>query len=348
MPNILSLLNDRLTAVGAIAAAIVGLNGALTTCSTDTTNRYSAFRGAVSGEETFWKDRFTEYSEDVAVKDPDERHGKLMALAALSQHQVPTFEEFWLGPFVTSPKNAAREQLNNLRQSLITALSNDRDQQVADLVRQSAHFEKTEQAAKPQDGVATDAPRTQKTQAAPQAPTLATQVIGIGSTTGWDLDVFWCTTDNDAGNAANYDYARTVATALGVVASRQHSLAPGVMLGRVQLRPLPQLVQGTADYPVRGSGNTLLVDNDSGEQEAAAALLKVLTGSNLALPFTARTTTAPDGSKYYMSAYVCGAPPKPSATTAGAPANQAAPAPAQGSATGSTARAARGGAVLRR
>src|SRR5438309_4605484 len=344
MSEIAELLRDRLTIVSGIVGLVVAFNTALTTCSTDTTNRYSAFRTAVAGEETFWKERFAEHAEGNAIADENQRHGKLIALAALSQHPVPKFEEYWLGPFVHSPKNAAENELTSLRQSLINALMNDRDRQIAELVRQSAHFEMT-QAAKPQDG-ASAAAGTQKVQAPEQAPSLETQVLGIGPTQGWDLDVFWCTADTEAGNVENYNYAKKVATVLGGYASGQFKLAPGVMLGRVQLRPLPQLVQGTADYPVRGSGNTLLVDNDAGEQEAATALLTRLTKSDA--KFAQAPTT--EGSKYYLSAFVCGTPPPatPENVSTTAVSSSSPAIPAQGGANGSAVRPIRGGAVVRR
>jgi hypothetical protein len=340
MADAVEALQKRVTTLGAIVATLVGLNSALTTCSTDTTNRYAAFRTAVSGEENFWKDRFNEYADDVAITDENQRHGKLMALAALSQHPVPKFEEYWLGPGVSGPKEAAEEQLKNLRQSLIAALSNDRDKQVAELVRQSVHFEKTEQGTKPDDGTTTSAPGTQPVQTADQAPSLETQVVGIGPAEGWDIDVFWCAADTDAGNVANYNYAKRVANGLGSVATKQHPVGPGVMLGRVQLRPLPQLVQGRGDYPVRGSGNTLLIGADSGEQEAGTALLKVLTKSNF--DFAPRQTM--DGSKYYMSAFVCGAPPPATTATVSTAPSGSAPAAAQGGANGSAVRPTRVGA----
>lgn len=311
---VLDDLNKNVATIGAIVAAIVGLNGALTTCSNDTANRYTAFRAAVASEESFWKDRFTDYAADVAIKDEKERHGKMMALAALSQHPVPTFEEYWLGPFTSSgPKKAAEKRLASLRQSLMKALINDRDPEVAELVRQSAYFEQAQQAVKPQDGSKPSAATTpQRAQAARQEPSLETQVLGIGPAQGWDVDIFWCTTDSVDLDMDNYNYARTLATRLGQIASSGLKLSSSVQLGRVQLRPLPQLIQGGNDYPVRGSGNTLLVDNDPGEQEAASVLLKLF--ANIGATFAQAPTTSQ--SKFYLSGFVCGNPAPPPAQTA--------------------------------
>lgn len=343
---ILNLLQDRIAQIGAIAGVLVTLNGGLTTCSNDRANRYAGFRAAVASEEAFWKDRFADYSADVAIKDPEERHGKMMALAALSQHPVPMFEEYSFGPFASdSPKKAAEDRLANLRRSLMKALINDRDREVAELVRQSADFEQSEQAVKPESAASAAVPAPQKVQPAVRGPSLETQVLGIGPAEGWDVDVFWCTTDSDAANMDNYNYAKTVATRLGAIASQQVNLGPGVRLGRVQLRPLPQLVQGSGDYPVRGSGNTLLVDDESGEKDAAAALLKVLV--NVGANFS--QSLIRDGSKDYMSAFVCGTAPLPApvADSADTAASQTSPGGQQGDVNGSMVRPGRGAPVPR-
>lgn len=312
MPDLLDALNSRVTAIGAIVAAIVALNGALTSCSTDTVNRYAAFRAAVMSEENFWKDRFTEYGDNVALTDKAQRHGRMMALAALSQHQVPTFEEYNPGLFgvfgSNSAKGAARERLGNFRQSLMKVLMNDADPEVAELVRQSAGFERAQQPATPaQASVATtpgSVPAPAKAQAPAPSPSLETQVVGAGSDEGWDVDIFWCSTESAEADMQNYGYARQVASSIGKLANDRARFKPGVEFGRVQLRPLPQLTQGSGDYPVRGSGNILLVSDDSGEKEAAAVLLTVL--EKIGAPFRQNPTN--DQSPYYLSAFVCGSP----------------------------------------
>lgn len=311
MADILEGLNGRIATIGAIITGIVGFNSALTSCSADTVNRYAGFRGAVQTEEGFWKDRYTEYVEIVGEENPKVRKDKLFALAALAQHDVPKFEEFRLGLFDSGDaRKVAIERLNGMRDTLNAALTSATtgDPDVAAAVQQSVAFDDVQQAEVPARSGGETSVEVQAATVATVAavsvgtPDFTNQVLSAGTPSGWDIDVFWCAGGGNENETTNYSSAVDVAKQLAAQASTGRPLSVGVKLGRVRLRPLPDLRQG-GSYPARGSGNTLRAESSTGEQLAASALLTALNGSNHKFSITGSRMVTP----FYMSAFVCGA-----------------------------------------
>lgn len=305
-------INGKLATLGAIVTAIVGFNSALTSCSKDTVARYEAFRGAVTTEESFWKDRYTEYVAISSEQNKDVRRQKLFAIAALAQHPVPSFAEYSFG--LMDPGKERKEavtRLSAMRETLLAALATDRtgDPAVAAAVQQSVAFER-EQAETVSAAAAPDqtpAPGLKPDVVTAQVditPTTVPQTLSLGKPSGWDIDLFWCAGGGDETEKRNYALALDRARRLGSASTAGRPVAPGVTLGRIRLRVLPELKQG-GRYPALGSGNTLSVDGGNGEPEAAAAVLSLL--NKVQPAFNQAASDA--GSRFYLSGYVCNAGP---------------------------------------
>jgi hypothetical protein len=295
-----------------IVGTVVTINTAITTCSNQTIARYTGFRGAVTAEETFWKERFDDYFAALALdRTSPQRKAKLAALSALADHPTPDFSEYWLGPFGgEATKHVATERLDHMRASLQAAIADpdSSDPEVAEK-RQAANSFDNEQKAPVQ--ARTEAAVTAQAKAVTEAqvirvpdkashPSRDTQVLSAGDETGWDVDVFWCAGGGSSREAKVYAEALDVATRLKEVADARHPIAPSVTLGRIRLRVLPELRQG-ADKGYPGSG--YVIKYDAGEGESVAALALRTTLESAQLPFTveeARTKT-----RWYLSVFVC-------------------------------------------
>ncbi|TFI57787.1 hypothetical protein E2493_13245 [Sphingomonas parva] len=129
------------------------------------------------------------------------------------------------------------------------------------------------------------------------------QLLTVGAPTGWDLDVFWC---DGAGAAENYATARAASIALAGPAAATRPIAPGVRLGRVQLRPIQP--QQTAGWRAAMKGRNLLVVTDPGtaEAEAAQAIVgKILTSA--AVIDQSELGASQSASRWYLSIGACAA-----------------------------------------
>lgn len=127
------------------------------------------------------------------------------------------------------------------------------------------------------------------------------QLLTVGAPTGWDLDVFWC---DGPGAAESYAAARAAAIALAGPAAATQAIAPGVRLGRVQLRPIRP--QDTSVWRAAMKGRSLLVvaDPGKGEVEAAEAIVrKILTSAAVIDQSELGTPQSP--SRWYLSVVAC-------------------------------------------
>ena len=98
-------------------------------------------------------------------------------------------------------------------------------------------------------------------------PVRPATVIARGLPSGWDVDVFYCTGSNDASMKAR---ALQIVNALGSAAKSEQALAPGVKLGRIQLRELtPEMRKNGKWFDTR---DAVVRDGQSGEDETARAL----------------------------------------------------------------------------
>jgi hypothetical protein len=305
MSGLLDNVNGRLATV---VAAIVSINSGLSSCSTETANRYSGFRTAVATEETFWKDRFADYTNVMGTADKEERARKLWALAALAGHGVPDFAEYRLGLFDDRAAiKAAQARLNGMRDTLNAALTTARaaNPEVASAVQKSVAFDSQQEKLAASAVASPDAPPVADplTRINTTAPNHDNLTLSNGSPGGWDIDIFWCEGGIPTTESANYTLALDRAQRLAQLASAKAKLSPSVLLGRVRLRPLPELRQG-GGYPAPGSANTIRAESSQAEQDAAAALMAVL--NRYSPGFTLAGSNSPTPT--YLSAFVCGTP----------------------------------------
>ncbi len=289
-----------ITRLGALVAAVVGLNTLLTTCASDTTARYATFRTSVSTEETYWKDLYKDYLDTFdseTTKDPEQKKAKLFAIANLANHEVPDFAEF----SVPQPlKVQAQNRLQSMRKSLIDALQDKTasGDAVADAARNAAFLNDEATAPKSEDPA--QAPVTKMATVGGAASlSYQTQVLTYGKhDNGWDIDVFWC---QGVDEEAYYAKALAAAQVLADQAASSQPVASGVSLGRIRLRSLPAAFQDNPAYAAHGV--TLVYDRGPGEQAAAAAIQKFLAGKQPKTPFSLVQSTGQ--SKWYLSAFVC-------------------------------------------
>lgn len=129
-----------------------------------------------------------------------------------------------------------------------------------------------------------------------QAPT-APLTLNVGSSRGWDIDVFYCD-----GAASNFDNAEKVANKLVEQARAAKDLAPGFALGRIRLRALGDESNSKSGYQVFGNE----IRAEVSETEQGNALATFLAKSN-AGNFAIRQS--PLATPWYLSVFVCPAPP---------------------------------------
>jgi hypothetical protein len=143
-----------------------------------------------------------------------------------------------------------------------------------------------------------------------ELPVPRVQLLTLGAATGWDVDVFWCAGD---GAADNYSTGRAAAMTLAGVAASSKPIAPGVRVGRVQLRPIrPQ--DSAVWRGASGAGRLLVVtDSGPGEKEAAEAVMARLGGRSSADVIDQSALPGRQApSKWYLSVIACQAFSAPS------------------------------------
>jgi hypothetical protein len=306
----LGKLSSRITVVGSIVAAVVGLNTALTTCSNQTIARYSGFRSAVAAEEAFWKERFDDYVDALGETDAARRKAKLAALSSLADHPIPDFSEYRLGILDDAvAKRVAVDRLAGMQATLNDAIGKPEssDTEVAEARQAANAFDADQKISEPKRADSTLTPEATKATEAMVVPTPAielsreTQVLTAGDAKGWDVDVFWCAGKAPDREADLYGQARAVADALKGAAPGPIAGTADVRLGRIRLRELPVLRQGASQgYPDKGY--FIRFDSGAGEADAAKALQQTLVGHPN--PFVIQPSRTP--TKWYLSVFVCG------------------------------------------
>ena len=150
---------------------------------------------------------------------------------------------------------------------------------------------------------ATEAPAAGTGAAAPSPtpiPNLpnAPLTLNVGSSRGWDIDVFYCD-----GASSNFDNAEKVANKLVEQARAAKDLAPGFMLGRIRLRALGDETNSKAGQQLNGNE----IRAEVSETDQGNALATFLTKSN-AGTFAIRQSS--QATPWYLSVFVCSAPPQ--------------------------------------
>lgn len=312
--GVLAGIGRNITVLGTIVAAVVGINTALTTCSTEAISRHQTFRQAVDGEEQYWRSLYSDYlgAFGKGVEEP-EREARLLALRVLADRDVPTFNEYSFGyTDDRSAQEAARARLESMKSRLIEALSRPDSSTPAVAEKQQAqNFEAAVQTAvvPPRSAAAQ--------QSAPVAPapvvsppaaetgvSYQTLTLAAGDPKGWDFDIFWCGGGESVSEAANYQAGLNAARALANRSSGGERIG-GEKLGRVRLVMLPEQRQG-GDYPARGSGYQIRPD------PTEVPMAEQVRGAIPSGKAYAISVNPPRPSAFYISLFACaaGIPPE--------------------------------------
>lgn len=144
----------------------------------------------------------------------------------------------------------------------------------------------------PSTGAAAPAPAPNQTPFTPSAPL----TLNVGSSRGWDIDVFYCD-----GAASNFDNAEIVANKLVEQARAAKDLAPGFSLGRIRLRALGDDSNSKSGYQVFGNEIRAEV-SETDQGNALATFLAKSNAGNFAI------RQSPLATPWYLSVFVCPAP----------------------------------------
>ena len=311
----LEKLSRRITLLGSIIAAFVAMNSALTTCTNDTAARYAGFRQAVAAEEAFWKELYSDYlgvfGANVA---PEEKTAKLFAISALADRHVPDFTEYRLGLLDNrEAKQLAKQRFTTmqlrLKQALDRAESSDPKLIAARQAQQFASAEAT--ALKPPPGSEAAQLRSEVTTVSPTESvglTFETLTLSRGRANAWDVDVFWCAGGGTEVETVNFALARDRARLLAAAADKGELLAPGVRLGRIRVRVLPESRQGVnprtqVAHPRLGDPNQLR--SEPRERAASDPVLNLINQGQAKFIYFSSGTRTP----WYFSLFSCGASP---------------------------------------
>ena len=148
-------------------------------------------------------------------------------------------------------------------------------------------------AEAPAAGTVDAAPTPNLPVQAPNAPL----TLNVGSSRGWDIDVFYCD-----GLASNFDNAEKVANKLVEQARAAKDLAPGFTLGRIRLRALGDESNSKSGYQVFGNEIRAEV-SETDQGNALATFLAKSNAGNFAI------RQSPLATPWYLSVFVCPAPP---------------------------------------
>lgn len=151
-----------------------------------------------------------------------------------------------------------------------------------------------EQAVVVQNQISSDISGTELKMAPPD-PVSKTVLLTRGQLTGWDVDVFFC---EGVGRNADYAIARVSADAIASASAKKQILAPGVWLGRVQIRPWPESLR---DRTFKGL--SVVSDRAPGEDAARDAIAKLLPKDQNREFRLVQSRGTP--TKYYISVFAC-------------------------------------------
>jgi hypothetical protein len=314
-------LTKRVGLIGGLIAALVGLNGMLTSCSRDYAQRYADFRSATNAEEATWRALYKDYLETFDRNvDADDRRRRLLAIDKLSQRDPPRFDEFRLGWLSDDreSKEKAIARIAAMKKGLRAALENpdSSGQEVVRVIAQNQSKQAADTSAVRREEGRTVAPEAQaaalREAAVPpsETPNPKTQTLAAGSANGWDLDLFWCASRDPATEQGNYTIALARGRLLAQSATARRPIGSGVLLGRIRLRVLPTSSQGTLPnglvYPQAGDGLQLRYEDKAPrnriELGAARAVQQLV---NRAAGPPADLVTAGTPTPWYMSMFVC-------------------------------------------
>lgn len=320
MSEAVDRIGRTITIVTAIIAATVSANTLLSTCTKQAFDRYTSFRGAVETEERFWKglydDYLTTFGKDF-TDNPIHRGQKLIAIHTIAQRDVAQFPEFDVPP---TEKAAAVARLDRMKSTLLNSLE---DRQSGDpllarrLQQRSFDAQLTSRAVVAPRGQPAPTPSATGSGSGAGRPAAGIRQLTPVSDTGWDIDVFWC---EGPFAEANQRTADALANAFASFAQSERTIAPGVKLGRVRVRPAsPGFQQLPGSPAVRSS---VVYDTGPGEAEAGAAVGRLVNGAiGATAPRFALRRSGGKPTPWYISVFACSGPAGTAPRSAAVPRN---------------------------
>jgi hypothetical protein len=323
-------IGKSITTAAAIIGLVVTANTFVVSCSKDIIDRTASFRNAVKAEQQFWAGLYGQYLAAVTDGDPGmaKRRSKLIAIAMLATHRNPDFNEFVAWYERNDRAQAATEQLDRMREVLHEALRDERSSDV-EIAREIGFFLDEKNAVRDRSEanakVNTPPAVTEQAQGATEAraqnespvamapadrptsiqPFYDSRILAAGTSTGWDIDIFWCV--GSADEQQTFARAFRIGGALAEAAQSGNKIGNLVTLGRVRLRSLPASQQGGGLYYTRG--DSIVADGAAGEKEAALAVGSLITQQTQIPLRQVRSVGAL--TNWYLSIFVC-----PAASTA--------------------------------
>lgn len=296
MSDTIDRLGRSITIVTAIIAATVSATSLLGNCSKQESERYAAFRAAVTVEDNHWKALYDDYLSTFGgdfVTNPERKRAKIVALFTIAQRKLPSFTEFAVD------KEEKEEAIVRLT-AMQTGLLNSLEQQGAgdpELARQLGARSYAGKLRIESPGAATQSSASVAEK--PSEP-VRREIVELTreSPTGWDVDLFWC--DGSKGEA-NYRLAMAVGDSLAAPAKIGRSISPGVTLGRIRVRPAPPSLQ-RGEGPARATW--VVADRSEGELSAATAI-QVAINNGLGRPLFGLGNSNGTSTRWYISAFVC-------------------------------------------
>lgn len=326
---------NGLGTLSAIVGLFVTLNTLLSTCSDRDIERAKAYRDAISVEEQYWGGLYSRYLDASAKGGEGGQNvsGEMMSIALLSERRLDDFVEFQSFGKKRDDQSKKGKHLEQLRATLRNALRKwaelnpDEGQEVSNLLANQEtnrvrQFDSEADLNEPPPVTAEEVRATEAIRAAQIAtvlpeqltqdsltPRVGSDVLTVGVSNGWDVDVFWCTgpANSIEGSArANYALASEVGVFLAESGAENKELGSQVPIGRVRLRSLSSSAQATGRFATDGSLVVYDIGDDI-EKRAAEAILAQIKGtvdSSFGLRRSRSVT------KWYISIFVCSTEPE--------------------------------------
>lgn len=303
--GIVERIGKIIALVAAIIAAGISANTLLSNRVKDRQLQYTAFRNAVTAEEGYYRTLYEDSMQLFSKKldtEPELKFARHRGLIAFANRDVPTFREFDVD---RAEKRWAWIRLRRMQAAVQNTLSEVKvanDEQKAQVAQLLFNGKVTNIDPAPQDTATRQNPVTPGIEPGPKGekPSL---VLAPTSSTGWDVDVFWCLGPTATNN---YQTALRLGSDLARLANTGRAIAPGVILGRVRVRSV------TLDYNARTAkpelGWRIVADGGLGEREAATALKNSLDAAVSEQKQSFTVANAGGRTRWYLSVFICPVP----------------------------------------
>lgn len=319
-----------------IASALVGFNTFVVGCSNERAARDAAQLHQIEERERFWTEAMRDLGDLLRAKsepaaDPAAWEVRCALLGARTAPFIETKVRDSIhaedGEIETTRELLALEKRALRLQEAFQDQIEDAQvvgqtcatrflEELNEAIRKADVKEKKELTAE-KDGAATADPTTQTI--IPRQDLI--ELTGL-SQTGWDIDVFWCERANDdLMSERNFADALKLGENLAKREREQGSLGK-FRLGRIRVRMLAALLQGSEAYASHASSRHVVAEADrEGEAKLAKLIAEVVQPQLDPVERDPRSTSP--RTPYYLSAFLCGSGTAPPLDDAVAPSSAA-------------------------